>query len=197
MEILQEGWYLMSLQDLEAELLRHKDPGEPGGSTTERLTQERAMAIRERGNIPDAEGRSLRLVLHVDGEPLASKRLRFEPDLHEAPTWRREGSKPVHIVPLRPESGPEAEPSSEAAWWEQADVAGLESEWRERGRVGGLAIPGAYRSFLLKTIASMTSAGLEISIDSVIGSLSRWLQPDLVAEIRSALVEANAKEPPD
>ena len=54
--------------------------------------------------MPDEDGRSLRIVLHVrdalDVRRLSERRLAFEPDFHEAPTWRREGSKPINVVPL-------------------------------------------------------------------------------------------------
>lgn len=193
--MLEEGWYLMSVGDLEAELAHRRDPRKPPGPTTLRLSRPEALAFRAAGNIPDTHGRSLRLVLRVDEEPLASKRLRFEPDFHEAPTWRREGSKPVNVVPLRDETAAETR-SAEVAWWEQPDVARLEQEWRATGSVAGLVIPAAYRSFVLKTIAALHSAGIDVDVESVVGSLSRWLRPEQVDEISSALFEANAKEPP-
>ena len=186
----------MSVADLEAELARLRDPSRPPGQTTLALSRSDAVAYRDAGNLPDEHGRSLRLVLEVGDEPLGEKRLRYEPDYHEAPTWRREGSKPVNVVPLR--NAPLTQRTDpEVAWWEQADVAALEQEWRDTGRVAGLVVPSGYRSFVLKTIASMRSAGLAIDIESVAGSLSRWLAPDQVAEIRAALVDANAKEPSD
>ena len=192
--MLQEGWYLMSVADLEAELAHLRDPARPPGRTTLALSSSAALAFRAAGNLPDEEGRSLRLVLEVGDEPLGEKRLRYEPDYHRAPTWRRKGSKPVNVVPLRGAPVRDRE-DSEVAWWEQADVAALEQEWRDTGRVAGLVVPAGYRSFVLKTIASMRTAGLHIDIESVVGSLSRWLGHDQVAEIRSALLEANAKEP--
>ena len=192
--MLQEGWYLMSVADLEAELAHLRDPSRPPGRTTLALSSSDALAFRNAGNVPDAHGRSLRLVLEVGEEPLGEKRLRYEPDFHDAPGWRGEGSKPVNVVPLRraPVVG-HSDP--EVAWWEQPDVAALEREWRETGRAAGLAIPGEYRSFLLKTIASLRVAGHDVQVESVIGSLSRWLAPEQVAEIRDALLTANAKEP--
>ena len=193
--MLQEGWYLMSVADLEAELAHLRDPSRPPGHTTLALSSSDALAFRDAGNLPDEHGRSLRLVLAAGDEPLGEKRLRYEPDYHQAPTWRRAGSKPVNVVPL-PRTEVREREDPEVAWWEQADVAVLEQEWRDTGRVAGLVVPAAYRSFVLKTIASMRTAGLHIDIDSVAGSLSRWLAPDQVAEIRAALLDANAKEPP-
>lgn len=191
--MLQEGWYLMSVADLEAELAHLRDASRPPGQTTLALSDSDALAYRDAGNLPDEHGRSLRLVLGVGDEPLGEKRLRFEPDFHSAPEWRREGSKPVNVVPLRRAAAVPRDP--ELAWWEQPDVAALEEEWRDTGRVAGLIIPGAYRSFVLKTIASLRIAGLQVNVESVIGSLSRWLRPDQVGEIRTALLDANAKEP--
>lgn len=186
----------MSVADLEAELAHRRDPRKPPGRTTLRLSRPEALAFRAAGNIPDTHGRTLRLVLRVDEEALASKRLRFEPDFHDAPAWRREGSKPVNVVPLRDEAAIERR-SAEMAWWEQPDVAQLEREWLATGRVEGLVIPAAYRSFVLKTIAALNSAGLDVDVETVVGSLSRWLRSEQVDEIRFALLEANAKEPPD
>lgn len=192
--MLQEGWYLMSVADLEAELAHLRDPSRPPGRTTLAVGPSEALAFRNAGNVPDEHGRSLRLVLQVDEEPLERKRSRYEPDFHEAPSWRREGSKPVNVVPLRRSAAPERS-DPEVAWWEQPDVAALERQWRDTGRVAGLAVPAGYRSFVLKTIASMQAAGLAVDIEAISGSLSRWLAPDQVMEIRAALLEANAKEP--
>ena len=192
--MLEEGWYLMSVADLEAELAHLRGASRPRGLTTLSLSQEAALSFRDAGNLPDAHGRSLRLVLQVGPEPLAVKRLRYEPDFHSPPIWRRAGSKPVNVVPLR--TAPPAHDANERAWWEQPDVAELEREWQDTGAVGGVAIPADYRSFVLKTIASLRSAGVVIDVDSITGSLSRWLAPDQVAEIRASLAEANAKEPP-
>lgn len=193
-EMLIEGWYLMSVADLEAELANLRDPSRPPGGTTLALSRSAALAFRDAGNLPDEHGRTLRLVLEVGAEPLDKRRLRYEPDFHDAPVWRRDGSKPVNVIPLR--TAPQARAESEGVWWEQADVADLEREWADTGMVAGLVVPAEYRSFVLKTIASMGSAGLPIDVGSVTGSLSRWLDPDQVAEIRRALLQANANEPP-
>lgn len=186
---MDEGWYLMSVSDLEIELARLRDPGSPPRpSNAKKLTVEQALVFRNRGNLPDEHDRTLRLVLHVGTEPLSNKRLRFEPDYHDAPTWRRDGSRPVNVVPIA--TGDPA-PAPERAWWEQPDVAQLETEWQSTGAVDGLRIPAAYRSFVLKTIASLRAGGIPVGIDTVVGSLARWLSPSQVDEIRAALAEEN------
>src|SRR3712207_1512564 len=96
----------MSAADLETELHRWRHPEEDLPPTrAEPLSMEAALAYRNAGNIPDEHDRSLRLVLHVRDAAeltyLQQKRLDYEPDFHEAPEWRREGSKPVNVVPLR------------------------------------------------------------------------------------------------
>lgn len=190
-ETLQEGWYLMSVADLEIELRRIREPGrvtEP--SRAERLSNEAALEYRNAGNLPDELGRSLRLVLRGAPESLGTSRLRFEPDFHRAPSWRRPGSKPVNVVPL-PDERPRPDAATEKGWWEQDDVAGLEAEWNRSGEVAGIVVPGAYRSFVFKTVASLKSAGVEVSVDAIVGSVARWLAPDQVAELEGALREAN------
>ncbi|MDP9069613.1 MAG: hypothetical protein M3N53_14915 [Actinomycetota bacterium] len=181
----------MSVADLEIELRRRRDPdGDHRPSNAVALTTEEALAIRNAGNIPDELGRSLRLVLFVDGEELSLKRLAFEPDFHQAPAWRREGSKPVNVVPLQV-STVEKAPRPGIAWWEQPDVQELEASWRETGAVQGLVVPAAYRSFVFKTVASLRSAGAEITVEAILDSVARWLAPHQVAELRAALREAN------
>ena len=190
-ETLQEGWYLMSVADLEIELRRIREPGrvnEP--SRAERLSNEAALEYRNAGNLPDEHGRSLRLVLRGAPESLGTSRLRFEPDFHRAPSWRRPGSKPVNVVPL-PDERPRTDAGTEKAWWEQDDVAGLEAEWNRSGEVAGIVVPGAYRSFVFKTVASLKSADLEVTVDAIVGSVARWLAPDQAAELDRALREAN------
>lgn len=190
-ETLREGWYLMSVSDLEIELARIRDPrAVRKPSRAVRLSTEEALAYRNAGNVPDEDGRSLRLVLRGPPESLATTRLRFEPDFHRAPAWRRTGSKPVNVVPL-PEGREAAEPATEEAWWEHEDVAALEAEWRRSGTVAGVAVPAAYRSFVFKTAASLRSAGFEVTADSILASVARWLSPDQVAELENALREAN------
>ncbi len=190
---MQEGWYLMSVRDLEIELAALREPARAGDSNAIRLSVTEAIDFRDRGNLPDVQGRTLRLVLELDDEPLSTKRLRYEPDYHAEPSWRREGSKPINVVPIpSPRRRPERAPAPATEWWEQPDVAELESEWQRTGAVRGLQVPGDYRSFVLKTIASLDGAGIDISVESVTASMSRWLSPEQVSEIREALAEANA-----
>jgi hypothetical protein len=103
---LEEGWYLMSVSELEQELARWREPGtEHGPSAARRLSPAEAMARRDAGNLPDEQGRRLRLVLHVEGgadsAALDARRRHFEPDYHDPPTWRGHDSAPVNVVPLR------------------------------------------------------------------------------------------------
>lgn len=178
----------MSVRDLEIELARHRDPArEEDVSNARRLTTDEALAYRSAGNLPDELDRTLRLVLIVDGEALSQKRLRFEPDFHAAPLWKRDGSRPVNVVPLISADAPP--PKVETPWWEQPDVAPLEAEWQRTGGVGGVAIPAELRSFVLKTIASLRSAGVEVTRRSIVDSVSRWLSPAQVAELREAFDE--------
>ena len=178
---VKDGWYLISTPELEQAL-----PARRNGDDVEvgvRLTNEEAVRYRNAGNLPDEAGRWLRLVLQVGpNESVEDKRRRFEPDFHEKPSWRRDGSKPVNVVPLRSGHAAPANP-----WWEQDDVRDLETEWRETGKVEGLVVPEEYRSFALKTIASLKQVGVAITPDSVADSIARWLAPDEVEEIRAAL----------
>jgi hypothetical protein len=187
--ILEEGWYLMSTADLERELARRRDPDArmaPSGAV--RLSVEDALAYRNAGNLPDEYGRTLRLVLKVRDErdlaTLDAKRLLYEPDYHDAPEWRREGSKPVNVVPLR---DPHVGPAHEGPWWEQPGVAALEAEWREKGTVAGIPVSEAYRGFVHKTVVSLRAAGREVTPRSILDSLARWLPPDEVAKLEEEL----------
>jgi hypothetical protein len=189
---LREGWYLMSTVDLEKELARRRDPdGAAPHSDAVPLSIEEALAYRNAGNLPDERGRTLRLVLLArdldEVRALGTKRLQFEPDYHAAPGWRREGSAPVNVVPLR---GPDAvgDPSP---WWESEDVAGLEAEWRETGRIAGLAVPAEYRGFVLKTVVGLQAAGIAVDVDTVAASLARWLAPEQVQEVTDAIRAAS------
>jgi hypothetical protein len=187
--ILEEGWYLMSTADLERELARRRDSdARLAPSNAVRLSVEDALAYRSAGNVPDEQGRTLRLVLKVhDARDLAAldaKRLLYEPDYHEAPEWRREGSKPVNVVPLR---DPHVGAAHEGPWWEQPEVAELESEWRDKGTVAGISVPAAYRGFIYKTVISLRSAGREVTPQTILDSLARWLPPDEVARLREEL----------
>ena len=182
----------MSAHDLEIELRRWREPeAEVESSNAKPLEVEEALAYRNAGNVPDDLGRSLRLVLHVNDAAelsyLQQKRLAFEPDFHDAPTWRREDSKPVNVVPLRRS---DVRGAGGKAWWDDPQVARLEEEWARSGMVEGMYVPGEIRSFVYKTVLSLRSAGREITPDSVADSIARWLSPDEAAEIRDALKQS-------
>lgn len=179
----------MSPADLERELKRWRSPDvqvEP--SAAQHLSVEEALAYRDAGNLPDELGRTLRLVLHVKDATelsyLQQKRLAFEPDFHAAPAWRREGSKPVNVVPLR---AADVTGSARVAWWDDPDVAELERTWSATGMVDGMPVPAAYRSFVYKTVLSLRAARREVTADSVADSIARWLSPKETEQIRAAL----------
>ncbi len=185
----------MSVPELEASLKAWRSGDEGAFSSYPRLGTDEALAYRDRGNVPDAAGRTLRMVLWVKDESeladIEARRLALEPDHHSAPRWRREGSKPVHVVPLRP---PELEGTS-GPWWQEPEVGALEEEWRAKGTIGGLRASADYRSFLYKTVISLRRAGEEVSIASICDSLARWLGADEVARIRGDLEEAARRGP--
>lgn len=188
-EPLTEGWYLMSVADLEVELARLRSPqAELTPSNAERLSVEDALAYRAAGNLPDELDRSLRLVLETASAAeladLHVKRLAYEPDFHDAPDWRREGSKPVNVVPLR---RPGFEVRSPDTWLDDPQLQALEQEWRETGRIAGMPVPGEYRGFVHKTVLALRSAGREVTPEAVVGSVARWLRPDDVGLLRRAL----------
>jgi hypothetical protein len=185
-ERLREGWYLMSAADLEVELRRYREgTAEPSNAMS--LGIDDALRYRDAGNIPDDLGRSLRLVLEVDTiealRSIDSRRARFEPDHHTSPTWRRPGSKPVNVVPLR---SSEVVVEAGESWLDDADMAEMERDWLSDGRVEGLAVPGEYRSFIYKTVLSLRRAGQPVTMDSITDSLERWLAPADVGRIRDA-----------
>ena len=186
---MDDGWYLMSTAELENVLAQWRDgiePVVPPGA--ERLSNAEALSRRDAGNVPDADDRSLRLVLHVSDEDvarIADARLDYEPDFHEAPRWRRPESRPVNVVPLRSARGGEA-PSG--PWWEEPELAGLEDEWRRSGTIAGMRVPGEYRSFVFKTVLALQRAGHDITPDSVADSVARWL-PEDAERLRRALKE--------
>ena len=187
---MRDGWYLMSVADLETELARWRGEDREE-SNAQRVSTEEALEFRNAGNVPDELGRSLRLVLVVDAGSAAAlheQRLRWEPDFHEAPDWRRPESVPVNVVPLREDR---AAAGDEAAWWDDPELAAMEDEWARTGAVDGLAIPADYRGFLYKTIISLRSAGRAVTVDTVADSVARWLEPDQAAALRAALDDAN------
>jgi hypothetical protein len=183
----------MSAADLETELRAWREPtAAVPPSDAEALPIPDALTRRNAGNFPDRSDRSLRLVLVLDRvEPglVERERLRFEPDYHEAPTWRREGSRPVNVVPLRAPGVEAGAPPD--AWWEDETMAALEEEWRTTGSVSGLVIPGEWRGFVFKTVASLRAAGREVTVGSIADSVARWLAPSEVELLRRALEDAN------
>ncbi|MEA2452325.1 MAG: hypothetical protein QOG04_1035 [Actinomycetota bacterium] len=179
----------MSSKDVEIELKRWRNPDEEvKASAAQQLSIEEALAYRNAGNLPDAQGRSLRLVLHVNDAAelsyLQEKRLEFEPDFHDAPSWRKEGSKPVNVVPLRRD---DVVGDGGRAWWEDPDVAALETEWMATGSVAGMRVPADVRSFVYKTVLSLRAAGREVNPDSVADSIARWMSPKEAEQIRASL----------
>lgn len=187
--MLDEGWYLMSTADLERELARERNPNSDiAPSNALKLTIEQGLAFRDAGNIPDDEGRTLRLVLRIEGADeltnLDAKRLLYEPDFHERPGWRRPGSKPVNVVPLR---APEFSAEPQEAWWDRPELKALEDEWRDFGTVAGMRVPGAYRGLVYKTVLSLQATGRKVTPDAVADSITRWLSPEETEQVRTAL----------
>ena len=182
----------MSVSDLERELARHRGAHVPPSNAVH-LSPQEGLAYRNTGNLPDELGRSLRLVLHVrDRDDIASldkRRALYEPDHHDAPTWRREGSKPVNVVPLRIVDEEDGTAREVGPWWEDPEVAELEREWQRAGTIAGLRVPGEYRSFVYKTVIALRKAQREITADSVVDSVSRWLPPQDAERLRAALKE--------
>jgi hypothetical protein len=183
--MLREGWYLMSDSDVELELARFRGVSGTPHSNAQPLENAPALAFRDAGNLPDEAGRTLRLVLYLDGnDPVSIKRLRFEPDYQDPPSWRVEGSRPVNVLPLRiGESA--ARPAR--PWWEDPEVAPLEKEWRGSGTVAGIAVPDAYRGFVYKTVLELRATGREVTPATVADSIARWLPHADVEKIRAAL----------
>ncbi|MPZ92766.1 MAG: hypothetical protein GEU68_14300 [Actinobacteria bacterium] len=190
---LADGWYLMSTRDLERELARRRSPetnAEP--SNASRLTVAQALEFRDAGNVPDEFDRTLRLVLRIDDTQelatLEERRLEFEPDFQDAPRWRRAGSRPINVVPLR---RPGIEPVTEGAWWENPELAELEREFAQRGSAEGVRVPGEYRGFIFKTVLSLRSQGREVNPTTIADSIARWLSPEDAARIARELNELN------
>ena len=186
-----EGWYLMNTEELEVELARHRGADLPPSSAVP-LSIDDALAYRNRGNMPDARGRTLRLVLHVRDRAeltnLWQKRLLFEPDHHERPTWRGPSSRPVHVVPLRIAELP---PADEGAWWEQPELAELEREWASAGTVAGIRVSEERRGFVLKTVLAFRAAQLAITPTTIANSVERWLPERDALELRAELARLN------
>ena len=183
----------MSVADLEKELARWRGT-KTGPSNAKRLSIADALAFRNAGNRPDEKGRTLRLVLEIkDSSDLLSldaKRLEFEPDYHDAPTWRGEGSVPVNVVPLRP---PEVGGAATSNWWDQPEIARLEKEWAAHGTVEGLNVPAEYRSFVYKTVLALKAGGRQITLQALLDSLARWMSPEDLDSLGSALRRANQR----
>ena len=184
-----DGWYLISTDVLMRELARFRAGEELGPSPDiQPLTIQEALAYRDAGNLPDDQGRSLRLVLGVASEDelhsLEARRLAFEPDYLDAPDWRRDGSKPVNVVPLRSREVK----GVERPWWEDPAVAPLEKEWQETGAVGGMPVPGEFRSFIFKTVLALRAADRDVTPEAVLDGVARWLSPRQVDELRAAFV---------
>ncbi|MQB00717.1 MAG: hypothetical protein GEU78_10545 [Actinobacteria bacterium] len=192
-EPLREGWYLMSPADLEIELRRFRSrSGSAEPSNALALETEEALRYRNAGNLPDHLGRTLRLVLRVDSadelRALDEKRSSFEPDHHDAPDWRRPGSKPVNVVPLRA-PGIHVPPIED--WLDDEAMADLETRWSQDGTVFGVRVPAEYRSFIYKTALSLKGAGRPVTVETIVDSLKRWLTAKDVDEIRAALESEN------
>ena len=192
-EELADGWYLMSTADLERELTRWRAPEiNVGPSNVRRLTIEQALEFRDAGNLPDALDRTLRLILHIDDTQelatLEERRLEFEPDYQDAPRWRREGSHPINVVPLR---RPGIEPVIKGAWWKNPELAELEREFSQRGTAAGVRVPGKYRGFIFKTVLSLRSQGREVNPTTISDSIARWLSREDADRIAHELNELN------
>jgi len=186
--MLEDGWYLMSTGELERALKawRAGDVGLSAGGFALSITE--ALDIRNAGNVPDEQGRSLRLVLvfedDSDLERLLSTRLTYEPDFHSSPSWRRPGSRPVNVVPLHRSKGP-VQPGR--PWWQDPEMKDLEQEWQRTGAVSGVRIPASYRGFVYKTVVALKAAGAEITAAAIADSISRWVPPAEAGRIRAAL----------
>ena len=179
-----EGWYLLSDLEVEQVLLAIKAGDEPD-IESQGLDQDAALAFRDRGNVPDEADRVLRLFLRFEGESdhsVERKRIRFEPDFHSAPNWRRPGSRPVNVIPLGL-----SQPSDAKPWWEDAAMAELEEEWSRSGTVSGVTVPAEYRSFVYKTVVALRASNHVVSASSIADSAARWLPAEQAEALRRAL----------
>lgn len=195
---MDEGWYLMSVTDLERELVRWRHPSRDlPPSNARRLSTSEALAYRDRGNLEDELGRTLRLVLRIDDQPdagsLESKRRRYEPDFLDAPEWRRVGSHKINVIPLRARD--EVSPAVPDAWWEDPEMGALEEEWSAHGTAAGLVVPGEWRGFVFKTVAALRASGRPVTPDAVGDSVARWLSPEDAERVRASLRAANPTDP--
>jgi hypothetical protein len=186
---VNEGWYLMTSAEVERLLIAVRS-GSPNIEFGVPLPIDDALAYRNAGNVPDDAGRTLRLVLYDDGGPgaLVQKRLQFEPDYQEAPTWKVQGSKPVNVIPLRVG---ERKTRTHEAWWEDPAMARLEEEWTKSGSIEGVRIPGEYRGFVFKTVVELRTAGKDVTPQAIADSVARWLSPEDAERVRDALITAN------
>ena len=186
---LAEGWYLMSTADLERELGRWRGEAAPA-SNAEPLDVDEALAFRNRGNLPDHLGRTLRLVLRIEDademRTIDERRLLYEPDYQARPRWRVEGSRPVNDVPLR---SPTVRGTAQA-WWEDERMASFEEEWQRTGEVAGIRIPATLRGFVYKTISQLQATGREVTVQAIQDSIARWVAPADAEEIGAALEAA-------
>jgi hypothetical protein len=194
--MLQDGWYLMSTTSL-VRLLEAFRRGDETyeADDIEPLPVADALAFRNAGNLPDDQERTLRLVLRVDSKEdlhsLDERRLALEPDYLDPPAWRREGSKPVNVVPLRA-----ADVKGTARpWWDDPAAGALESEWQAAGVIDGVIVPGEFRSFIFKSVIALRQAGKPVTSESILGALERWLTADQVEEIREAFRRAEEDAP--
>ena len=57
--------------------------------------------------------------------------------------------------------------------------------------MAGLRVPAEFRGFVFRTVIALEHAGREVTVDSVVESVSRWLSPEDVSKLAAALEEAN------
>jgi hypothetical protein len=70
----------------------------------------------------------------------------------------------------------------------------LEAEWQRTGAIGELRVPADYRGFVFKTVVSLRTAGIVVTQQAIIDSISRWLAPSQVAELQDAFAMIEGKE---
>ena len=191
-----DGWYLLSTDEVVHEANLWKRSPEGAFAKYRKLSIDEALALRNAGNVPDADGRSLRLVITVDPDAgvasVAIRRAEFEPDFHDAPEWRREGSRPVNVVTLRERSS--APELNREAWWDDPKIAPLEKEWLESGTVAGMTVPAEFRGFVYKTVIALQAADKEVTADAVLDSVARWLDPLDVERLRAGFDRSQSND---